>query len=113
MAQTSPRIAVVGGGIAGLAFALSLHQRGLACDVYESVPQVRELGVGITLLPHAMRELDALGLTPALQAAGIENLESVFFNRFGQFIYREPRGRHAGYPLPEIGIHRGRLHRIL
>lgn len=113
MNPASPRIAVVGGGIAGLAFALSLHQRGLACDVYESVPQVRELGVGITLLPHAMRELDALGLTPALQAAGIENLESVFFNRFGQFIYREPRGRHAGYPLPEIGIHRGRLHRIL
>jgi 5-methylphenazine-1-carboxylate 1-monooxygenase len=109
----SPRIAVVGGGIAGLGFALALHQRGLACDVYESVPQVRELGVGITLLPHAMRELAALGLQAELEAAGIENLESVFFNRFGQFIYREPRGRHAGYPLPEVGIHRGKLHRIL
>ena len=48
-----------------------------------------------------------------LEAAGIENLESVFFNRWGQFIYREPRGRHAGYPVPEVGIHRGRLHRIL
>ncbi|HQZ04840.1 MAG TPA: flavin-dependent oxidoreductase [Burkholderiaceae bacterium] len=107
------RIAVVGGGIAGLGFALALHQRGLACDVYESVPQVRELGVGITLLPHAMRELAALGLQAELEAAGIENLESVFFNRFGQFIYREPRGRHAGYPMPEVGIHRGKLHRIL
>jgi 2-polyprenyl-6-methoxyphenol hydroxylase-like FAD-dependent oxidoreductase len=106
-------IVVVGGGIAGLGFALSLHQRGVACEVYESVPQVRELGVGITLLPHAMRELSALGVQPQLEAVGIENLESVFFNRFGQFIYREPRGRHAGYPLPEIGIHRGKLHRIL
>jgi 2-polyprenyl-6-methoxyphenol hydroxylase-like FAD-dependent oxidoreductase len=106
-------VVVVGGGIAGLAFALSMHQRGLACDVYESVPQVKELGVGITLLPHAMRELSALGVQPQLEAVGIENLESVFFNRFGQFIYREPRGRHAGYPLPEIGIHRGKLHRIL
>lgn len=110
---TVPRIAVVGGGIAGLGFALALHQRGLLCDVYESVPQVRELGVGITLLPHGMRELANLGLQADLEAAGIENLESVFFNRFGQFIYREPRGRHAGYPLPEVGIHRGKLHRIL
>jgi 5-methylphenazine-1-carboxylate 1-monooxygenase len=107
------RIAVVGGGIAGLGFALALHQRGLLCDVYESVPEVKELGVGITLLPHAMRELAALGLQVELEAAGIENLESVFFNRFGQFIYKEPRGRHAGYALPEVGIHRGKLHRIL
>lgn len=112
-ATAVPRIAVIGGGIAGLGFALALHQQGLACTVYESVPAVRQLGVGITLLPHAMRELAALGLQAELEAAGIENLESVFFNRFGQFIYREPRGRHAGYPLPEIGIHRGKLHRIL
>jgi 5-methylphenazine-1-carboxylate 1-monooxygenase len=107
------KIAIVGGGIAGLGFALALHQKGLLCDVYESVPEVKELGVGITLLPHAMRELAALGLQSELEAAGIENLESVFFNRFGQFIYKEPRGRHAGYALPEVGIHRGKLHRIL
>ncbi len=111
--MTHDGIVVVGGGIAGLAFALSLHQRGIACDVYESVPQVKELGVGITLLPHGMRELSALGVQAEIEAVGIENLESVFFSRFGQFIYREPRGRHAGYPLPEIGIHRGKLHRIL
>lgn len=109
----STKIAVVGGGIAGLALALGLHQRGLACDVYETVPEVKELGVGITLLPHAMRELAALGLQAELEAVAIENLESVFFNRYGQFVYREPRGRHAGYALPELGIHRGKLHRIL
>lgn len=107
------RVAIVGGGIGGLGLALALHARGLRCDVYESVPEVREIGVGITLLPHAMRELAALGLQPALEAAGIENLESVFFNRYGQFIYREPRGRHAGYALPEVGIHRGKLHRVM
>jgi 2-polyprenyl-6-methoxyphenol hydroxylase-like FAD-dependent oxidoreductase len=107
------RIAIAGGGIGGLALALALHQRGIACDVYEAVPELREVGVGITLLPHAMRELTALGLQAQVVAEGIENLESVFFNRWGQFVYREPRGRHAGYPLPEIGIHRGRLHRIL
>ena len=107
------RIAIVGGGIGGLGLALSLHARGLPCDVYETVPQVREIGVGITLLPHAMRELADLGLQDALEPLGIENLESVFFNRYGQYIYREPRGRHAGYALPEIGIHRGRLHRVM
>lgn len=107
------RIAVAGGGIGGLALALGLHQRGIACDVYEAAAEIREIGVGITLLPHAMKELAALGVQPQLEALGIENLESVFFNRWGQFIYREPRGRHAGYALPEIGIHRGKLHTVL
>lgn len=106
-------IAIAGGGIAGLALALNLHARDLPCRVYEAVPELRELGVGITLLPHAMRELTALGLGPELLAAGIENRESAFFNRFGQLIYQEPRGKLAGYPFPEIGILRGRLHGIL
>ena len=106
-------IAIIGGGIGGLTLALALHQHGLACDVYEAVPEIREIGVGITLLPHAMRELAGLSLQAELEAAGIENLESVYFNRYGQYIYREARGRHAGYALPEIGIHRGKLHRIL
>jgi 5-methylphenazine-1-carboxylate 1-monooxygenase len=107
------RIAIVGGGIGGLALALNLHQRGIACDVYEGAPDIREIGVGITLLPHAMKELAALGVQDQLEAMGIENLEAVFFNRWGQFIYREPRGRHAGYALPEVGIHRGKLHTVL
>lgn len=107
------KIAVVGGGIAGLGFALALQQKGILCEVYEAASEVKELGVGITLLPHAMRELAALGVQDKLEAVAIENLESVFFNRYGQFIYREPRGRHAGYPVPELGIHRGKLHRIL
>src|SRR5438105_92901 len=107
------RIAIVGGGIGGLALALSLHRLGIGCDVYESVPEVREIGVGITLLPHAMRELALLGLQEPLEAAGIENYESVFCNRWGQFIYREERGRHAGYALPEVGLSRGKLHGIL
>ncbi|MPZ55142.1 MAG: flavin-dependent oxidoreductase [Rhizobiales bacterium] len=104
---------IVGGGICGLSLALNLHERAIACDVYERAPQVLELGVGITLLPHAMREFTALGGDQALIAAGIENVESCFFNRFGQLIYKEPRGKLAGYSYPEIGIHRGRLHRIL
>ena len=107
------RVAIVGGGIAGLAFALCLHARGIACRVYESARQVKELGVGITLLPHGMRELTALGLEEELRAVAIENEQSLFFNRWGQLIYREPRGRLAGYSHPELGIHRGKLHRVL
>ena len=106
-------IAIVGGGIAGLSFALGLHKRGIDCDVFEAVIDIKEIGVGITLLPHAMRELAELGLQDALEAAGIENLESVFYTQHGQYVYKEARGRHAGYTLPEIGIHRGKLHRIL
>src|SRR5205809_7243527 len=106
-------IAIVGGGICGLTLALNLHARGIACRVYEGAPEVKELGVGITLLPHAMRELSALGLGDELLRAGIENAESCFFNRFGQLIYKEPRGKHAGYQYPEVGIHRGRLHLAL
>jgi 5-methylphenazine-1-carboxylate 1-monooxygenase len=94
------KIAIVGAGIGGLSLALSLHRHGLPCDIYEAAPEMLELGVGITLLPHAMRELGVLGLQPRLEAEGIENLESVFFSRYGQFIYREPRGRHAGYSFP-------------
>jgi 2-polyprenyl-6-methoxyphenol hydroxylase-like FAD-dependent oxidoreductase len=109
----SNHIAIVGGGIAGFALALGLKQRGIESCVYEVAPEIKNLGVGITMLPHAMRELFALGIGDAIAAAGIENTESAFFNRFGQLIYKEPRGRFAGYPVPEIGIHRGRLHTIL
>jgi len=111
--ETPQDIAIVGGGIAGLSLALNLQRRGIPCTVYERAPEVKELGVGITLLPHAMREFTALGVDQEIIRTGIENRESAFFNRFGQLIYKEPRGKYAGYSLPEIGIHRGRLHLIL
>src|SRR5712671_7344013 len=97
-------IAIIGGGIAGLSLALNLHRHGMACRVYERAPEIKPLGVGITLLPHAMREFSALGLGEALLAAGIENRESCFFNRFGQLIYKEARGKFAGYQYSEVGI---------
>jgi 2-polyprenyl-6-methoxyphenol hydroxylase-like FAD-dependent oxidoreductase len=106
-------VIIAGGGIAGLALALGLKQRGISCNVYESAPEIKALGVGITLLPHAMRELSALGLEPRLREVAIENRFHKFFNRYGQWIYEEPRGKFAGYPYPEFGIHRGRLHLVL
>ena len=106
-------VAIVGGGICGLSLALNLRERGIDCRVYERAPEIKPLGVGITLLPHAMREFTTLGLGNELLEAGIENRDCRFFNRFGQLIYREERGKFAGYPFPEVGIHRGRLHVIL
>ncbi len=113
MKATGSPIAIVGGGIAGLALALNLHARGIASRVYEGAPELRELGVGITLLPHAVRELNGLGLGEEAAKLGVENLTSAFFNRFGQRIYDEPRGVTAGYPFPEYGVHRGKLHMML
>jgi 5-methylphenazine-1-carboxylate 1-monooxygenase len=106
-------VAIVGGGICGLSLALNLREREIDCRVYERAPEIKPLGVGITLLPHAMREFTTLGLGNELLEAGIENRDCRFFNRFGQLIYREERGKFAGYPFPEVGIHRGRLHVIL
>jgi 2-polyprenyl-6-methoxyphenol hydroxylase-like FAD-dependent oxidoreductase len=103
----------VGGGIGGLALALSLHQAGVSCRVFEAAPEVHPLGVGINLLPHAMRELSELGLQEELAACAIETRELAFFSRHGQFIYREARGRYAGYDWPQLSIHRADLHRVL
>jgi 2-polyprenyl-6-methoxyphenol hydroxylase-like FAD-dependent oxidoreductase len=111
--MSAPNVAIVGGGLCGLSLALNLHRLGIPCTVYERAPELKELGVGITLLPHAMREFTALGVADEIARTGIENLESCFFNRFGQLIYKEQRGKHAGYQYPEIGIHRGKLHLIL
>jgi len=75
------KIAIIGGGICGLSLALNLKERGIDCRVYERAPELKELGVGITLLPHAMREFTALGLADELLKAGIENRESRAFGR--------------------------------
>src|SRR5579863_9626745 len=113
MSATKPNVAIIGGGVAGLGLALNLEKLGIPCQVFETAPEIKELGVGITLLPHATRELTELGLIDAIRAVAIENLESCFYNRFGQLLYKEPRGKYAGYAYPEFGIHRGKLHTVL
>jgi 5-methylphenazine-1-carboxylate 1-monooxygenase len=104
---------IVGGGIGGLTTALCLHEIGIEVRVFESVETIRPLGVGINLLPHAVRVLDKLGLLSRLAASAIATAELIYFNKFGQLIWREPRGLAAGYAWPQLSIHRGRLQAIL
>jgi 2-polyprenyl-6-methoxyphenol hydroxylase-like FAD-dependent oxidoreductase len=106
-------VIIVGGGIGGLTLALTLHRAGIAARVYETAGEFRPLGVGINILPHATRELAALGLEDALARVAVATREAVFYNRFGQLIHREPLGRDAGYAWPQFSIHRGDLHAVL
>ena len=113
MTGQKPHVLIVGGGIGGLTLALALHARGLSCRVYEAAPEFRPLGVGINMLPHAIRELTALGLQPALESYGVEAREFAYFNRHGQAVFAEPCGRFAGYEYPHFSIHRADLHKVL
>ena len=106
-------VIIVGGGIGGLTLALMLNERGIGARVYEAAPEIKPIGVGISLLPHASKQLGLLGLTDALSGVAVTTRESCFFNRFGQFVYSEPVGRHAGYGWPQFQIHRGDLQRVL
>jgi 2-polyprenyl-6-methoxyphenol hydroxylase-like FAD-dependent oxidoreductase len=102
-------VLVIGGGIGGMAAALSLHAAGFDVKVFETASRIDALGLGIHLQPNAVRELIELGLGDALarQAVAIEDL--AFCNRHGQFVWREPRGLKAGYRWPQYAINRGTL----
>ena len=104
---------ILGGGVGGLTLALCLHRAGIPCRVYEAAPEIRQVGVGVNILPHASAELAALGLEPALKRVAVQTRDSYFFNRFGQLIHREALGVAAGYPHPQFSIHRGDLQGVL
>jgi 5-methylphenazine-1-carboxylate 1-monooxygenase len=107
------KVIIIGGGIGGLATGLMLHARGIDCEIYEQSDAVRELGVGINTLPHAIRELAELGLLDRLDAVAVRTYELFYTNRFGQEIWREPRGTDAGYEYPQFSVHRGRLQAVI
>jgi 5-methylphenazine-1-carboxylate 1-monooxygenase len=106
-------VLIAGGGIGGLTLALSLHQIGVKAKVFESVSELKPLGVGINVLPHAVRELIELGLLEKLDAAGVRTKELAYFSKHGKPIWSEPRGLEAGYKWPQFSVHRGALQQIL
>lgn len=104
---------IVGGGIGGLTTALMFRSRGLDCEIFEQADTIRELGVGINTLPHAMRELAGLGLLQRLDDVAIRTDQLYYLNRHGQEVWREPRGIDAGHDVPQFSIHRGRLQGVI
>ena len=107
------RFLVVGAGVGGLTTALSLHQIGAEVEVFETAEEVRPLGVGINLLPHAVREHSGLGLLEQLQRRSVGPELLLYCTERGQEIWRELRGLAAGYPFPQLSMHRGRLQQVL
>jgi 2-polyprenyl-6-methoxyphenol hydroxylase-like FAD-dependent oxidoreductase len=108
------RVIIAGGGIGGLATALTLHQIGVPCVVYEAVREMRPLGVGINMQPNAVRELYDLGFTQSdLDRVGLPAREWALVGLNGNDIYSEPRGLGAGYHWPQYAVHRGRFHMML
>jgi 5-methylphenazine-1-carboxylate 1-monooxygenase len=107
------QVLIAGGGIGGLAAALCLHRAGVEATVFEAAAAFRPLGVGINLLPHAVRILTHLGLGSRLAEAAVATAELVYCNKFGRPIWREPRGLAAGYRWPQYSVHRGRLQMLL
>lgn len=106
-------ILIAGGGIAGLAVALTCHQIGLDVRVFESVREIRPLGVGINLQPSAVRELFDLGFEQGLEDIGVRTRDYGMYSKKGLEIWTEPRGLWAGYRWPQFSVHRGLLHMML
>src|SRR6201996_561841 len=104
---------IVGGGIGGLTTALVLRARGIGCELFEQADTIRELGVGINTLPHAIRELAGLGLLQKLDDVAIRTDVLYYLNRHGQEVWRDVRGVDAGHDVPQFSIHRGRLQNVI
>ncbi len=112
--MTDNLVIIAGGGIGGLATALTLQQIGVPFVVYEAVREMRPLGVGINLQPNAVRELYDLGITEAdLDKVGLPAKEWALVGLNGNDIYSETRGRLAGYEWPQFAVHRGEFHMLL
>ncbi len=112
--MSEPHVLIAGGGIAGLAMALTLEQIGVRCTVFESARELAPLGVGINIQPNAVRELYDLGIGPdALDRVGISVQEWALVGLNGKDVYSEARGQSAGYKWPQYAVHRGQLHMLL
>jgi len=112
-ASSEDDVAIVGAGIGGLTLALALHRVGIPCRVFDAAADLRPLGVGINVLPHASAALASLGVLAELERVAVVTREGTFFNRFGQLVYSEPLGRWAGHATPQLSIHRGDLQAVL
>src|ERR1051326_4001584 len=110
------RVAVIGGGIGGLAAAASLLRAGFDVHVYEQAKALGEVGAGINIGPNASRLLHRLGLAERLGACGVK--PSTFDQRRwddGRFLVRAPLGAmvEEKFGAPYYTFHRAELHGAL
>jgi 2-polyprenyl-6-methoxyphenol hydroxylase-like FAD-dependent oxidoreductase len=107
------KVLIAGGGIAGLCLALKLEKLGIEAEVFEAASQIRPIGVGINLLPHATAVVESIGLRDAVAERAVETSALHYYNKLGQPIWSEPRGLAAGYPVPQFSVHRGEFQVLL
>lgn len=106
-------VIIAGAGITGLTLAISCHQAGIPFRIFEQVSEIKPLGVGINVQPHAIRELFEMGLEEQLEATGVRTREVAYFSKKGKLIWSEPRGQFAGYKWPQYSVHRGQFQMML
>ncbi len=107
------KVLIAGAGIGGLTTALMLHKRGIKAEIFERASEVRELGVGINTLPHAIKELAELGLLESLDKVAVRTRELRYLTSRGQEVWRDLRGLHDGHEAPQFSIHRGKFQKVL
>jgi 5-methylphenazine-1-carboxylate 1-monooxygenase len=107
------KVLIAGAGIGGLVTALRLHHVGIESEVFEQGERIRELGVGVNVLPHAIAELEELGLLEQLAATAIRTHELTYAHRLGQPVWHRLCGTEAGFRVPQFSVHRGRLQGLL
>jgi len=115
MSSLAP-IAVVGGGIGGLAAALALGRNGHDVHVFEQAAVLSEAGAGIGLGPNAMRVLQAWGLGPSLQQAGCVPHQLIARHADNGRIAGQLPMRQAfidAYGAPYLTVHRADLQQLL
>ena len=105
-------IAVIGAGVAGLASAIALAQRGARVTVFEQADAIREVGAGLQISPNGYAVLQALGLGDAIQDAGVLSRAVVLHDHLARPVLRMDLGQ-AGFDYPFVLNHRARLISVL
>src|ERR1700683_4194775 len=114
--MSKDNIAIIGGGIGGLAAALALIRRGIEVDVYEQAPELRELGAGVQISANGTRVLHALGLKDALETVQVLPAgKTIRLWNTGESWKLFDLGLESveRYGFPYITIHRGDLHGVI
>ncbi len=105
------RVAIIGGGIGGTTAGRALAQAGLDVSIYESAPELKEIGAGVALHPNAMRVLQMIGVEGKVRRLAGRSEWSVTRNwRTGRVISRISRAHQAqSFGLSGATIHRADL----